>query len=101
MRAHLAAYNPIRHVMCEAAKSGGVHLGHIRFKGAITAVLELLPILGGLSHPDAFCRVLFGCCLVHGVGNRPDRYEPRVVKPGPKPDTLMNQPRNESQLNTA
>jgi hypothetical protein len=101
MRAHLAAYNLIRQVMCEAAKHGGVQPWQISFKGTLTTVLELLPILGGISNPDEFCHVLFGCCLVHGVGNRPDRYEPRVVKRRPKPYKLMNQPRNDYKRNTA
>jgi hypothetical protein len=101
LRAHLVAYNLIRQVMCAAAIQGQVSPWQISFKGTLTTVVELLPILGVISDCDEFCRVLLGCCLTHVVGNRPDRYEPRVVKRRPKPYKLMNQPRKRYKLNIA
>jgi len=93
LRAHLAAYNLIRQVMCEAAMAGGVVPWHISFKGALTTLVETLPVLAAIPDADTFCRVLFECCLTHVVGHRPDRYEPRVVKRRPKSYKLMNKPR--------
>jgi len=94
MRAHLVAYNLIRQVMCEAAVHGQVSPWQISFKGTLTTVVELLPVLGSIQNPQEFSNVLLSCCLIHVVGNRPGRYEPRVVKRRPKPYKLMNKPRH-------
>ena len=93
LRAHLIAYNLIRQVMTEAAVHGGVQPWQISFKGTMTTVVEMLPALVAVSDPDELCDVLLRCCLTHVVGNRPDRYEPRVVKRRAKPYKLMNKPR--------
>jgi len=95
LRAHLIAYNLIRQVMAEAAIHGGVQPWQISFKGTLATVTEMLPILGSTSDPDELCDVLLKCCLSHVVGDRPDRYEPRVVKRRPKPFKLMQKPRCE------
>lgn len=93
LRAHLIAYNLIRQVMTEAAVHGGGQPWQISFKGTMTTVVEMLPALVAVSDPDELCDVLLRCCLTHVVGNRPDRYEPRVVKRRAKPYKLMNKPR--------
>jgi putative transposase len=87
--------------MCAAAIKGQVFPWQISFKGSLTTVVELLPVLGAISDPDEFSCVLLGCCLAHVVGNRPDRYEPRVVKRRPKPYKLMNKPRHAYKLGEA
>lgn len=97
LRAHLIAYNLIRQVMCEAALQGNVQPWQISFKGAMQTLNEFLPILSAVKDPETFCDVLLRCCLQHVVGNRPDRYEPRVVKRRAKPYKLMNKPRREYQ----
>ena len=56
---------------------------------------EFLPILNSNCDSEEFCQVLFRCCLQHAVGNRPDRYEPRVVKRRAKPYKLMTKPRQQ------
>jgi hypothetical protein len=101
MRAHLVAYNLIRQVMCEAAVHGHVSPWQISFKGTMTTVVELLPVLGSIQNPQEFSNVLLNCCLIHVVGNRPGRYEPRVVKRRPKPYKLMTKPRHAYQLGEA
>jgi hypothetical protein len=98
MRSHLLAYNLIRQVMCEAASRGGVQPWQISFKGALSTLNAALPILGSIGDPVTLCNVLYDCCLAHVVGNRPGRYEPRVVKRRPKPYKLMNKPRYMYQL---
>ncbi len=93
IRTHMLAYNLIRGVMAEAAIEGDVQPWQISFKSTLTTVSDMLPVLGALSNADELCDVLFRCCLQHVVGNRPDRYEPRVLKRRPKQYKLMQKPR--------
>jgi len=95
VRAHMIAYNLIRQVMAEAASHAGIQPWQISFKGTMTTLMEMLPVLGMISDPHDLCRVLFACCQQHHVGDRPDRYEPRVVKRRPKPYKLMQKPRRD------
>lgn len=95
IRTHMLAYNLIRGVMAEAALQGGVQPWQISFKSTLTTVSDMLPVLGLISNPDELCDVLFRCCLQHSVGNRPDRYEPRVLKRRPKKYKLMQKPRRD------
>jgi hypothetical protein len=93
IRAHMLAYNLIRGVMAEAAIEGDVQPWQISFKSALTTVSDMLPVLGLISNADELCDVLYRCCLQHIVGNRPGRYEPRVLKRRLKPYKLMQKPR--------
>jgi len=93
VRAHMIAYNLIRQVMSEAASHAGVQPWQISFKGAMTTLMEMLPVLGLIRDPTDLCCVLLSCCQQHHVGDRPDRYEPRVIKRRPKPYKLMQKPR--------
>lgn len=94
-RAHLIAYNLVRQVMSEAAIEGDVQPWQISFKGTMQTLNRFLPLLGSAIDSEAWCAVLFRCCLQHAVGHRPDRYEPRVVKRRPKPYPRMNKPRQQ------
>ena len=95
VRAHMIAYNLIRQVMSEAAREAGVQPWQISFKGTMTTLMEMLPVLGAIRDPHDLCCVLLACCQQHHVGNRPDRYQPRVVKRRPKPHRLMQKPRRD------
>ena len=95
VRAHMIGYNLIRQVMSEAARDAGVQPWTISFKGTMTTLLETLPVLGMIRDPQDLCCVLLACCQQHHVGDRPDRYEPRVVKRRPKPYKLMQKPRRD------
>lgn len=95
IRAHMLAYNLIRGVMAEAAIEEDVQPWQISFKATLTTVTDMLPILALISNADELCNVLFRCCVQHGVGNRPDRYEPRVLKRRPKKYKLMQKPRRD------
>ncbi|QDS91803.1 Transposase DDE domain protein [Roseimaritima multifibrata] len=92
IRAHMLAYNLIRGVMAEVAIEGDVQPWQISFKSTLTTVSDMLPVLGLISNVDELCEVLYRCCLQHVVGNRPDRYEPRVLKRRPK---IMQKPRHD------
>lgn len=94
IRTHMLAYNLIRGVMAEAAMEGNVEPWQISFKSTLTTVSDMLPILGLISDANELCDVLYRCCLQHVVGNRPDRYEPRVLKRRQKKYKLMQKPRN-------
>ena len=95
VRAHMIAYNLIRQVISEAASDAGVQPWQISFKATMTTLMEMLPLLGMIRDPHDLCRVLLTCCQQHHVGDRPGRYEPRVVKRRPKPYKLMQKPRRD------
>ena len=95
VRAHLIAYNLVRQVMSEAANEAGIQPWQISFKATMSTLTDMLPVLGMIHAPAELCRVLLACCQKHIVGNRPDRYEPRVLKRRPKPYKLMQKPRHD------
>ncbi|MBI2478354.1 MAG: transposase [Planctomycetia bacterium] len=95
VRAHMIAYNLIRQVMSEAASRTGVRPWQISFKATMTTLVEALPVLGMIRDPADLCRVVLACCQQHRVGDRADRYEPRVVKRRPTPYKLMQKPRRD------
>jgi IS4 transposase len=90
---HLVAYNLIRKVMAVAASRAGVEPWTISFKGALQTMDHLLPLLHTSVNIDDWCDTLLGAIATHVVGNRPDRFEPRVKKRRPKSYQLMREPR--------
>ncbi|MGB7348218.1 MAG: IS4 family transposase [Pirellulaceae bacterium] len=95
IRCHMLAYNLIRGVMAESAYEADVEPWQISFKSTLTTVSDMLPLLCLISNADQMCSVLLRCCSQHVVGNRPDRYEPRVLKRRPKKYKLMQKPRHD------
>lgn len=93
-RMHLIGYNLIRRVMAVAAFESGTSPWAISFKGALQTLNNLLPLLSTRMSIDAWCHALLEAVAIHVVGDRPDRYEPRLVKRRPKPYKLMQQPRH-------
>ena len=65
----------------------------VSFKGALQTLTHFLPLLGTSTSVTATCEALVRCIAAHIVGNRPDRYEPRVLKRRQKAYDLMNKPR--------
>jgi hypothetical protein len=92
---HLLAYNLVRRAMALAALRSGAQPWQISFKGAMQTLNQFLPHLGSATSVTAICEALVFCIAAHVVGNRPDRYEPRVRKRRPKEYDLMNKPREE------
>jgi hypothetical protein len=91
---HLAAYNLIRQVMAVAATRAGVEPWTVSFKGALQTLNNLLPLLStSLSNAD-WCDALLEAIATHVVGDRPDRYEPRLRKRRPKKYKLLREPRD-------
>jgi hypothetical protein len=91
---HLVAYNLIRTAMAAAASQAGVEPWTVSFKGALQTLNNLLPALNASVSPEGWCDAVLEAIATHVVGNRPDRYEPRVKKRRPKQYKLMTQPRD-------
>src|SRR5487761_324834 len=98
---HLVAYNLIRTAMAAAAAQAGVEPWTVSFKGTLQTLNNLLPILSSRMSTDDWCDAVLEAIAAHVVGNRPDRYEPRVKKRRPKPYKLMTQPRDSYQRGAA
>jgi len=82
---HLLGYNLIRGVMAAAAIESGRSPWEVSFKGTLQTLHHFLPILLARISVDAWCEALLAAVATHVVGNRPDRFEPRLVKRRPKP----------------
>ena len=86
--AHLLVYNLVRTVMAKAAASESLRPDQISFAGALQSINGFLPHMRE-AHTAEDSQVLWEVLLwavaeLIGVGNRPDRYEPRAVKRHPK-----------------
>ena len=82
---HLLGYNLIRGVMALAALQSGRSPWEISFKGTLQTLGQFLPILLSRISSEAWCAALLTAVATHIVGDRPDRFEPRLVKRRPKP----------------
>jgi putative transposase len=92
---HLLAYNLIRRTMAIAAMEHGVEPCEISFKGTLQTLGHFLPLIITSNSPNETSAAMLRCIAAHVVGNRPDRFEPRVRKRRPKEYDLMNKPRHE------
>jgi hypothetical protein len=90
---HLLGYNLIRGVMAMAGLNADVPPWCISFKGTLQTLNAFLPMLHGGVELDCWCRALLEAIASHAVGNRPDRFEPRVLKRRPKKYDYMCEPR--------
>jgi hypothetical protein len=91
---HLVAYNLIRQLMAVAAFKAGVEPWTVSFKGTLQTISRLLPLLSAAVSIESWCDALLQAVATHIVGNRPDRFEPRVKKRRPKTYKLMREPRD-------
>jgi hypothetical protein len=83
--AHVLAYNLIRTVMAQAAARHDAVPRSISFTGALQTLAAFRPLLelGAAGRAAARVRLyhdLLDAIAAHRVGDRPDRYEPRVKK---------------------
>ena len=90
---HLVAYNLIRQLLAVAAFRSGVEPWTVSFKGTLQTISNLLPLLSTCVSTDKWCDAVLEAIATHVVGNRPDRFEPRVRKRRPKKYKLMREPR--------
>jgi hypothetical protein len=92
--AHLLAYNLIRGMMAEAARTGRVKPRALSFMGALHTVRSFEEV--SLYDPvriEADLPRLLQLIGKKRLEDRPDRYEPRAVKRRPKPHPLLRMPR--------
>ncbi|MDM8006846.1 MAG: IS4 family transposase, partial [Phycisphaerae bacterium] len=82
---HLLGYNLLRGVMAAAAFQSGKSPWQISFKGTLQTLEQFLPILMTSVSSELWCATLLTAVATHVVGDRPDRFEPRLVKRRPKP----------------
>jgi hypothetical protein len=91
---HLVAYNLIRRVLAVAAFRAEVEPWTVSFKGTMQTLNHLLPVLSTNVSTVDWCEAVLTAIATHVVGNRPDRFEPRLKKRRPKPYKLMTEPRD-------
>ena len=100
---HLLVANLIRGVMAEAARRHGLRPRQVSFQGARQMMegfrVELSRARAG--QVAGLVRVMLGSLARLRVGDRPDRYEPRVVKRRPKAYPRMHEPRKEAKARMA
>jgi len=82
---HLLAYNLLRSVLAQAAARQGVAPRTLSFTGAMQTLEAFQPLLEFGAAQDAASRLglyhdLLDAIATHRVGDRPDRYEPRLKK---------------------
>jgi DDE family transposase len=90
---HLLAYNLIRKVMALAAAKAGVEPWTVSFKGALQTLGRMAPLLDSHVSIAAWCDAILEMIAAHIVGDRPDRFEPRLRKRRPKPYKHLREPR--------
>lgn len=98
---HLLAYNLVRRAMALAALQSGHRPWQVSFKGALQTLNQFLTQLNSARSVTAFCEALAHAIATHLVGNRPDRYEPRVRKRRPKEYAYMTKPREQYKRHVA
>ena len=83
--AHVLAYNLIRTVMAQAAAWRDIPPRSISFTGAMQTLEAFRPVLelrvaAGAARRLRLYRDLLDAIAAHRVGDRPDRFEPRLKK---------------------
>src|SRR5437764_3577581 len=99
---HALAYNLIRTVMAQAAAGAGVPPRSISFKATLQVLEAFRPLIDYRAQRDASYRAalyeqLLRAIAVHRVGDRPDRFEPRMAKRRPMRYDRLTRPQRESK----
>src|SRR3954453_14215095 len=100
---HVLAYNLIRTVMAQAAAREGIAPRSISFKATLQVLEAFRPLIAYRSHSGAdnqegLYEQLPGAIAVHRVADRPDRFEPRMTRKGPRGYEELKRPRREIKL---
>jgi Transposase DDE domain len=97
--AHLLVYNLIRAAMAQAALQHHLLPRTLSFEGARQTLEAFRGALLQATADDLPCVVeqLLAAIASHRVGDRPDRYEPRVRKRRPKQYPVMKIPRKQAR----
>ncbi|QDV37384.1 hypothetical protein ElP_54020 [Tautonia plasticadhaerens] len=100
---HALAYNLIRTVMAQAAAREGVPPRTISFEATLQVLEAFRPVIAaqvdrGTGHLAALYEQMLRAIAAHKVADRPDRFEPRMAKQGPKRYDRLTRPRREIKL---
>ena len=100
---HVLAYNLIRTVMAQAATIEGVEPRSISFKATLQILEAFRPLIAyrahcGADNQEELYEQLLGAIAVHRVADRPDRFEPRMTRKGPRGYEELKRPRGEIKL---
>jgi hypothetical protein len=90
---HLVAYNLVRGAMAQAAQAAGVCPHQLSFKGTLQTLGAFLPLLASTPSLRDWWDALLRAIATHAVADRPDRYEPRVLKRRKKKYPYLREPR--------
>lgn len=90
---HLVSYNLARGVIALAALQADRPPWQISFKGTLQTLSHFLPLLLTRAVTEAWCEALLKAVATHVVADRPNRFEPRVIKRRPKQYKRMREPR--------
>lgn len=98
-------YNVLRGLMSKAAARSGLAISRISFKGTAEHLHQWLPLFMRIDLPRGRRRALLGHFLTAitsaPVPDRPNRYEPRVIKGRAQPYKYMTRPRRSDAPQTA
>ena len=84
----------------QAAAGEGVSPREISFKATLQVLEAFRPLIAyqadrGASHQAALYEQVLRAIARHRVGDRPDRFEPRMAKRGPRRFDCLSRPRAE------
>jgi len=101
--AHALASDLIRTVMAQAATIEGVEPRSISFEAALQVLEAFRPLIAYRAHRGAddqegLYEQLLGAIAAHRVADRPDRFEPRMTRKGPRGYEELKRPRSEIKL---
>jgi hypothetical protein len=92
-RMHLVGYNLLRGTMTAAARATNLRPQQISLKGTWQTLARFLPLVTSTAALETWERALLAAVAAHAVGNRPNRYEPRLTKRRPKKFKHLREPR--------
>ena len=96
---HILAYNLIRTIMAQAATKHEILPRTISFKGTLQFLEEFQRLIDYQEHRGSDHRMMLYGQLLESVASqrvadRPDRFEPRLLKRRPKHYAFLRKPRN-------
>ena len=96
---HILAYNLIRTIMAQAANKHGLQPRTISFKGSLQFLEEFQRLIDYQEHLGKAHRLLLYQQLLRSiasqrVADRPDRFEPRLLKRRPRQFAYLRKPRH-------
>ena len=96
---HILAYNLIRTIIAQAADRHDLEPRAISFKGALQTLEAFQPIIAMKSSASRknLYQTILDAIATHRVGDRPDRFEPRLIKRRPKRYVYLCKPRHKAK----